>query len=707
MNTAQKHPVLLAVLFILAEIYGTDRTNALANEPPVAEAGPSLYAAQQPLQLDGTKSYDPDNSGLLTYAWTQISGLPLVIAGAESATPTISGFVQTQQIQECEFQLIVNDGRQASPPDTVKVAIVPSFGPSTLQLENKPFDPGKPTVIYFGGSMDGVNGLAGAPWSPGPVWSDRANLIDFPGGYTPDSGYTPAGGAATRTYYKYGDMIIAYLSAVAPNYRQAIQTIGMSSGLDPALDVGLRLNETYRDARYAVNRVTELDGVMRFMEGGSTLTPSQIVSGVVAGTIARKDVNVAAGWNAFLESFQRFPASSVDGEQCWMDFYFGTLSSFLYDPPARSDILWVRTGLDHAGVYYWYMNSLTGTDMNKFNSGVVGGAYWSVIGPGKNLQLASTPGAYCFAWNGSAQNGTMGFFNQSEYPGRLPEPIALLDFHDPSFPEDDPNGLILTCEESQNTVGYQLLSGSDPYDVAHYTIAVDSNSPPAVPAAELPSSDTWWTIKARDAYGSTIHADPVRVDRMGLIAHWNLDEVEGNRAADRVGTHEGIVEGGALWQPAGGKKGGALAFDGADDYVSTDLVLNPSAGPFSVYAWVKGGAPGQVIAAQKNDMGLDCTWLGAAPSEGTLMTTLMSPQPALGSNTVITDGQWHRVGLVWDGARRHLYADGAEVARDASTVWALPSQECPVIGCGSQHTAGTFWLGLIDDVRIYNRVVQP
>jgi hypothetical protein len=345
--------------------------------------------------------------------------------------------------------------------------------------------------------------------------------------------------------------------------------------------------------------------------------------------------------------------------------------------------------------------------MNQFNTGLVGGAYWSVIGPGKNLQLASVPGGYYFRWNGDAQKGAMGFLNPSEYPGRLPEPVTLLDFRDPAFGEDDPNGVILTCKESQNAVGYQLLSGSDPYDVAHYHVVVDSNSPPAVPSAQLPSSDTWWTIKARDAYGSTIHADPARVDRLGLIAYWKLDEAEGNRAADAVGDHEGIVEGGALWQPASGKKGGALALDGVDDSVRTDLVLNPSAGPFSIYAWVKGGAPGQVIAAQKNSMYQDCTWLGAAPSDGKLMTTLMSPQPALRSNTVITDGQWHHVGLVWDGAHRHLYLDGAEVARDTSTVWAFPSQERPVLGCSSQHAAGTFWSGLIDDVRIYNRAVEP
>lgn len=487
-----------------------------ANEPPVAEAGLSRYVAQDPIRLDGSGSYDPDNSGPLTYTWTQVSGPLLVVTGATTATPTISGFVQTTQVQECQFQLLVHDGQQASSSDIVTVVIVPSFGPSTLHLANGPFDSNKPTIIFFSGSMDGVNGGAGGVWSADPAWSGRANLIDFPSGYTPDSGYTPAGGTATRTYYKYGDMILVYLSAVAPDYRQAIQVIGFSSGVDIALNVGIRMNETYRDARYAVNRVTALDGgVIRLLEGGASLSASEALARL--GSLSRANVDMVAGWDAFLTPFHRFLASAVDTEQCWIDFYSGTMWFPRFEPPPHSNVLWVRTGMDHFSVYNWYINSLTGSDMNQFNDGLVGGAYWSVIGPGKNLQLASAPGTYYFAWTGGATIGAMSFLDPSEYPGRLPEPIALVDFRDPSIPGDDPNSVILTCEESQNAVGYQLLCGCDPYDdVGHYTIVADSNSPPAVPVGELPASAAWWTIRARDAYGSTIHANPLRIFR-GLI----------------------------------------------------------------------------------------------------------------------------------------------------------------------------------------------
>jgi hypothetical protein len=71
---------------------------------------------------------------------------------------------------------------------------------------------------------------------------------------------------------------------------------------------------------------------------------------------------------------------------------------------------------------------------------------------------------------------------------------------------------------------------------------------------------------------------------------------------------------------------------------------------------------------------------------------------------VITDGKWHRIALVWDGADRILYVDGKEVARDPQPDISVADGKF-IIGAGS--TTGTGWSGLIDDVRIYSRVVRP
>jgi len=256
-----------AALLVLASVVlaSGGGQGALANERPVADAGLTRYAASEAVRLDGTGSYDPDGAGSLTYAWRQLSGPATIITDANSATPLISGpgqtdsrgrviakgFAQTDVIQECEFELVVGDGELTSAPDTVKVIIVPSYGNQELALQNPTFDENKPTFVYFGGG-DCITGGSGQSWN-GPEWTQKANVIWQPNGYSPD------GAGSTRTYYKYGDMLIVYLSSVAPNYKQLIQTAGWSTGGQPAIDVGLRLNLTYKDARYALNRIAFLD----------------------------------------------------------------------------------------------------------------------------------------------------------------------------------------------------------------------------------------------------------------------------------------------------------------------------------------------------------------------------------------------------------------------------------------------------------------
>jgi len=191
----------------------------------------------------------------------------------------------------------------------------------------------------------------------------------------------------------------------------------------------------------------------------------------------------------------------------------------------------------------------------------------------------------------------------------------------------------------------------------------------------------------------------------GLIAYWKFDETAGAIASDSQGEHDANVVGDPLWEPAGGKVAGAIRLDGIDDRLTTGFLLNPATGPFSVFAWVKGGAPGQVVLSQA----AGANWLMASSSDGALMTDLKSfgrQGRSLTSATVITDDAWHRVGLVWDGTSRILYVDDIEVAEDTQAN--LPDSPGGLyIGAGCNLGAGTFWNGLIDDVRIYDRAVKP
>ena len=191
-----------------------------------------------------------------------------------------------------------------------------------------------------------------------------------------------------------------------------------------------------------------------------------------------------------------------------------------------------------------------------------------------------------------------------------------------------------------------------------------------------------------------------------LTAHWAFDETAGDAAADNAGDHPGAVTGACLWCPDAGQVDGALELDGTT-FVVTDHILSPSDGAFSVLVWVQGGAAGQVVVSQ--DSGSD--WLAIDPDSGSLMTAIAPPKSRkpvgpLVSDAIVIDGLWHRIALVWDGTSRSLFVDGTLVATDeqGSLVSCTGGLN---IGCGTDTTPASFFTGLIDDVRIYNRAVKP
>ena len=195
------------------------------------------------------------------------------------------------------------------------------------------------------------------------------------------------------------------------------------------------------------------------------------------------------------------------------------------------------------------------------------------------------------------------------------------------------------------------------------------------------------------------------VDDPTLVAHWAFDETEGIVAHDNASVNDAYIIGDPIWLPDGGMVDGAILLDGVDDSIVAGPVLNPSTGPFSVLAWIQGGVPGQTVISQVD--GAD--WLGTDPLDGALMTELKSPQRSgspLLSQAVITDDSWHRIGLVWDGSLRTLYVDGVVVAQDTQP-GLKGSYNGLYIGTGYFMAPETYFSGLIDDVRIYNRVVRP
>jgi arylsulfatase A-like enzyme len=199
------------------------------------------------------------------------------------------------------------------------------------------------------------------------------------------------------------------------------------------------------------------------------------------------------------------------------------------------------------------------------------------------------------------------------------------------------------------------------------------------------------------------------------VLHLKLDEFVGVKAFDCGALYgddryrnNGKLEGAPQWQPTGGQINGALDFDGEDDYVICPFVLNPNDGPFSAFAWVKGGDSSQHIICQLDENGTGRLWFHVN-ADNHFSTQLREPG---GSGLAYTDEtwdsqNWHHVGIVWDGLRRHLYIDGEEVIADKPALAGL--EDCD----GGLHIGVnkdliytySHWDGLVDDVRIYDRAL--
>ncbi len=78
----------------------------------------------------------------------------------------------------------------------------------------------------------------------------------------------------------------------------------------------------------------------------------------------------------------------------------------------------------------------------------------------------------------------------------------------------------------------------------------------------------------------------------------------------------------------------------------------------------------------------------------------------LASSTTVIDGEWHRIGLTWDGSTRTLYVDDVQAAQDTQGNLADAADGLR-IGSGPNAEPSSFWSGWIDDLRIYTRVIEP
>jgi len=210
-------------------------------------------------------------------------------------------------------------------------------------------------------------------------------------------------------------------------------------------------------------------------------------------------------------------------------------------------------------------------------------------------------------------------------------------------------------------------------------------------------------IAGRDA-PKTLDTDP------HLVGWWKLDETSGMTAADSSRhKRKGAVKEGLSFDKdsVAGKVGKTLKLDGEDGYIEiTKYKGVVGTRPRTVTAWVKTtSSRGEVISWGADDFGKMFTFcfirgrLGIRPNGGYYYM-----------NDPIHDDQWHHVAIVIKEAELPNLHDDAVLYKDGviAEIHDIGLLDLWPIDTGSDLDVriGRGFKGLIDDVRIYDRVLS-
>jgi hypothetical protein len=201
-----------------------------------------------------------------------------------------------------------------------------------------------------------------------------------------------------------------------------------------------------------------------------------------------------------------------------------------------------------------------------------------------------------------------------------------------------------------------------------------------------------------------------------LLAYWPLDEDGGSVITDCSGNGgnglQGTLMGGTR---VAGLFGNVLLFN-ADGYVDFG---NPAAlrvtGALTVVAWVNVqsfAGNGRVLAkgGDPTDRGwslnVESTGNVAAFQIGYLDDAGMVQALAANSDGAVTTGWKHFAGVFEPGVGLHIYVNGVLVGDERTAVLAQRVATTNV-NLGRRPDGTGSWRGLIDDVRVFGRVLQP
>jgi hypothetical protein len=283
----------------------------------------------------------------------------------------------------------------------------------------------------------------------------------------------------------------------------------------------------------------------------------------------------------------------------------------------------------------------------------------------------------------------------------------------------DPETATLRWTKGFGTILNTLYFGDDFDTVANATegqsVVITTYDP-----GDLELDKTYfWRVDEFDESGATHKGDvwsfttlpDIPITDPNLVGWWKLDEGSGTLVLDNSGHgNNGTLRGNPQWVV--GHDDDALEFDGVGDYVEVphDASLTVDT-EVSVMAWIyterynSSGGDWQAILAKSND---PRSYSFYTYVNGTLHFSVGPGGAYVGSNSTgqVPLNEWaHVCAMVVDGHHQY-YINGEDAGTGGTGTIPPGAADTATVMIGMTHEGGNEFLGMIDDVRIYNKALS-
>ena len=201
------------------------------------------------------------------------------------------------------------------------------------------------------------------------------------------------------------------------------------------------------------------------------------------------------------------------------------------------------------------------------------------------------------------------------------------------------------------------------------------------------------------------------------VSYWKFDEGEGTTAYDSVGNNDGILTNMDPTNWVVGKIGGALDFDGVDDFVDVGDPLDDSldfgtSTDFTISIWFETSSANEQMIVNKRTSGTYDAGYEVYMNGGKIYAKIADGSSSVSESTTQTfnDGiNWHHLVVVYDRDDvMTIYVDGLNKAsKSISGILDVNTGQAFTIGARNEAGQYAYFNGKIDDVMIFDRALSP